>query len=111
MLDKVTLKKDNFFTYEPPQGPAVLVLNPPYGERLDKDPDIIGLYKEIGDTLKHNYGGYKAFMISANLEAAKFVGLKPSRKIILYNGALEARLFKYEIYEGSKKAKFQNLES
>lgn len=63
-------------------------------------------YKNIGDTLKKNYPGTNAWMITANLEALKFVGLKPSRKIKLFNAGLEARLAKYEMYEGSKRTKF-----
>ena len=64
-------------------------------------------YKNIGDTLKKNYPGTNAWFITANLDALKFVGLKPSRKIKLFNASLEARLVKYEMYEGSKRTKFQ----
>ena len=67
-------------------------------------------YREIGDTFKQNYPGTNAWFITANIEALKFVGLKPSRKIKLFNGSLESRLAKYEIYEGSKRAKFQQTE-
>ena len=84
-----------------------MVFNPPYGERLDIEMERF--YREIGDTMKQNYPGTHAWFITANLEALKFVGLKPSRKIKLYNGSLEARLVKYEMYEGSKRTKFQNL--
>jgi putative N6-adenine-specific DNA methylase len=64
-------------------------------------------YEDIGNTLKKNYPGTNAWFITGNLEALKFVGLKPSRKIKLFNGSLESRLVKYEMYEGSKRAKFQ----
>jgi putative N6-adenine-specific DNA methylase len=82
-----------------------IVFNPPYDERLDIHMEEF--YKNIGDTLKKNYPGTNAWMITANLEALKYVGLKPSRKIKLFNAGLEARLVKYEMYEGSKRAKFQ----
>ena len=59
-------------------------------------------------TLKNNYPGTNAWFITANLEALKFVGLRPSRKIKLFNGKLEARLVKYEMYAGNKRTKFQN---
>jgi putative N6-adenine-specific DNA methylase len=85
-----------------------MVFNPPYGERLDIDMERF--YREIGDTLKQNYPNTNAWFITANLEALKFVGLKPSRKIKLFNGKLEARLVKYEMYEGSKKGKYMNTE-
>lgn len=103
----VTIKQENFFdTEKETRGPLHMVFNPPYGERLDIDMERF--YREIGDTLKQSYPGTNAWFITANLEALKFVGLKPSRKIKLFNGKLEARLVKYEMYEGSKRAKFQN---
>ena len=80
-----------------------LVFNPPYDERLSVR-DITELYKNIGNTLKRNYPGTQAWMITSNLEALKFVGLRPSKRIKLFNGKLEARLVRYEMYEGSKKA-------
>ncbi|MBY8961581.1 class I SAM-dependent RNA methyltransferase [Flavobacterium sp. D11R37] len=102
----VTITRDNFFDSEKEtSGPLHILFNPPYGERLDIDMERF--YREIGDTLKQGYPGTNAWFITANLEALKFVGLKPSRKIKLFNGKLEARLVKYEMYEGSKKAKFQ----
>lgn len=102
----ITITRDNFFDSEKEtRGPLHILFNPPYGERLDIDMERF--YREIGDTLKQGYPGTNAWFITANLEALKFVGLKPSRKIKLFNGKLEARLVKYEMYEGSKKAKFQ----
>jgi len=101
----VTIKEQNFFdTEKETKGPLHMVFNPPYGERLDIEMERF--YREIGDTLKQNYPGTNAWFITANLEALKFVGLKPSRKIKLFNGSLEARLVKYEMYEGSKRTKF-----
>ncbi len=103
----ITLSQKSFFdTQKEAQGPLHMVFNPPYGERLDIDMERF--YREIGDTFKQHYPNTNAWFITANLEALKFVGLKPSRKIKLYNGKLETRLIKYEIYEGSKRAKFQN---
>ncbi|MBT8302283.1 MAG: class I SAM-dependent RNA methyltransferase, partial [Maribacter sp.] len=61
-----------------------------------------------GDTLKQEYPGTDAWFITSNLEALKFVGLRPSRKIKVFNSHLESRLVKYVMYSGSKKAKFQN---
>lgn len=105
----ITISRENFFdTDKETQGPLHIVFNPPYGERLDVD--LERFYREIGDTLKQGYPGTNAWFITANLEALKYVGLKPSRKIKLFNGKLEARLVKYEMYAGSKKAKFQQLD-
>nr|WP_294939134.1 THUMP domain-containing protein [uncultured Flavobacterium sp.] len=103
----VKILERNFFdTEKETRGPLHMVFNPPYGERLDIEMERF--YREIGDTLKQSYPGTNAWFITANLEALKFVGLKPSRKIKLFNGKLEARFVKYEMYEGSKRAKFQN---
>ncbi len=105
----VTIEQRNFFdTEKETRGPLHMVFNPPYGERLDID--LERFYREIGDTLKQGYPGTNAWFITANLEALKFVGLKPSRKIKLFNGKLEARLVKYEMYEGSKKTPRTRIE-
>ncbi|MBT8196804.1 MAG: class I SAM-dependent RNA methyltransferase [Bacteroidia bacterium] len=82
-----------------------MVFNPPYGERLDIEMETF--YANIGDTLKQSYPNTDAWFITSNLEAIKHVGLRPSRKIKLYNAGLESRLVKYEMYAGSKKAKKQ----
>jgi len=106
----ITISQEDFFrTEKETRGPLHMVFNPPYGERLDID--LERFYREIGDTLKQSYPGTNAWFITANLEALKFVGLKPSRKIKLFNGKLETRFVKYEMYEGSKRTKFQtNIE-
>lgn len=107
LSEYVEIEERNFFdTQKETQGPLHMVFNPPYGERLDIH--LERFYREIGDTLKQHYPGTNSWFITANLEALKFVGLKPSRKIKLFNGSLEARLVKYEMYEGSKRTKFQN---
>ena len=78
-----------------------VVINPPYGVRIGKKLDKI--YSQIGDTLKQKYQNTNAWIISSNFEAIKRIGLKPSKKIKIYNGKLESKFLKYEIYEGSKK--------
>ncbi|WP_338733614.1 THUMP domain-containing class I SAM-dependent RNA methyltransferase [Mangrovimonas cancribranchiae] len=104
--DFITIEHEDFFkTEKPVEGRLHMVFNPPYGERLAIDMEQF--YKDIGDTLKQNYSGTDAWFITSNLEALKHVGLRPSRKIKLFNGKLESRLVKYVMYEGSKKAKFQ----
>lgn len=82
---------------------SIVMMNPPYGERLNEEDEMIPFYKEIGTKLKHFYMGCDAWIISGNLDAIKFVGLKPSRKIKLFNGAIECRLHKYQMYRGSKR--------
>ncbi len=95
--------KDFFKSAKETKGPLQMVFNPPYGERIEID--IPSFYKEIGDTFKTNYPNTNAWMIVSNLDAIKNLGLRPSRKIKLYNGKLETRLVNYEIYEGTKKNK------
>ena len=100
--DFVSIDKDNFFFSQKEQeGPLHLLTNPPYGERLEGDTNA--LYSSFGDTLKQHYTNTQAWMITSNLEAMKHVGLRPSRKIKLFNGKLESRLLHYNIYPGTKK--------
>lgn len=80
----------------------MVIMNPPYNERIQSD-DIYELYKNIGDTLKQHYQGFDAFVFTGNLEAAKNIGLRTSRRIPLYNGSIECRLLKYELYRGSRR--------
>ena len=102
----ISVEHEDFFkTEKQTERHLHMVFNPPYGERLNID--MPEFYKAIGDTLKQNYPGTHAWFITSNLDAIKHVGLRPSRKIKLFNGSLESKLLKYEIYEGSKKAKNQ----
>ena len=88
--------------------PLHILTNPPYGERLEGD--MNQFYSEIGDTLKQKYPNTQAWMISSNIEAIKMVGLRPSRKIKLFNGKLESKLLMYSIYKGTKKIHKLNRE-
>jgi len=99
----------DFHEWDPPAGHGTLIMNPPYGERMDKD-DITSFYKAIGDTLKKKYAGYNCWIMSSNPEGFKSIGLKPTRRIHLFNGPLECRFMKFEMYGGSKRTKFQNRE-
>lgn len=97
----IELKNQDFFTSQKELFPLLVVFNPPYDERLSITTDHF--YKNIGDTLKNNYKNTLAWFITSDLEAYKKIGLRPSRKIKIYNGKLECRFFQYDIYEGSKK--------
>lgn len=100
--DVVQITTSAFEDLEAPKGRGTLILNPPYGERMNKE-DINALYKSIGDTLKKNWSGYEAWLITSNMEAVKHIGLRPSRKITLFNGPLECKFLKFEMYAGTKK--------
>ncbi len=106
LAEYISIERKNFFdTAKMVDGPLHMVFNPPYGERLNLDME--DFYAAIGDTLKKSYPGTDAWFITSNLEALKFVGLRPSRKIKVFNSHLESRLVKYVMYEGSKKAKYK----
>jgi putative N6-adenine-specific DNA methylase len=102
----VELKAISFEHSTPPSDDGIMITNPPYGERIENT-DLPSLYKMIGDVLKKYYSGWEAWLITSDSPALKSVGLRTSKKIVLYNGPLECRFVKYELYQGSKKAKFQ----
>lgn len=103
LQDFIELKQQDFFeSKKETDKPLYILFNPPYDERIAVR-DIEEFYGSIGNTLKRGYPGTQAWMITSNMEALKFVGLRPSRKIKLFNGKLEARLVRYEMYEGSRK--------
>ena len=84
-------------------GNTTILFNPPYGERLNIATEEF--YKKIGDTLKHNYPGSVAWLITSDTDALKSVGLRTSKRIALKNGDLNCKFVKYELYEGSRKIK------
>ena len=98
-------QRDFFKTSREDEGPLFLICNPPYGDRLPVDMPFF--YGRIGDTLKQGYSNTQAWILTGNLEALKHVGLRPTKKIKLFNGGIESRLVLYNIYQGSRKAKYQ----
>jgi 23S rRNA (guanine2445-N2)-methyltransferase / 23S rRNA (guanine2069-N7)-methyltransferase len=87
------------------QGPTptgTLVMNPPYDERLKVD-QIASFYRRIGDTFKQRFAGYTAWVFTGNLDAAKQIGLRPSRKVRLFNGPIECRLLRFDLYSGTRR--------
>ena len=102
-LDKsIDLKVMPFESYtEAPSENAILVTNPPYGERI-KPEDLFGLYENIGERLKHVFMGYSAWILSYKKECFDKIGLKPSKKIQLVNGSLQCEFRKYDIFAGKK---------
>lgn len=98
----IKIVKRNMEEFTPPEAPGILIINPPYGERLEEN-DIKALYSSVGDNLKRNFKGYKAWVISSDLFALKHVGLKPSKKYTVFNGPLECRFVCFDIFEGRHK--------
>ena len=102
-IEMEVLKKDFFTSKKIDDDRLHILINPPYDKRISTDVNI--LYKKIGDTLKNNYQYSDVWLITANLEAIKSIGLKADKKIKLFNANLESRLLNYNIYPGSKKNK------
>jgi putative N6-adenine-specific DNA methylase len=101
--DMIKLSQSDFFKMEKPYERGIIVMNPPYGERL-RSSDITAQFKAIGDKFKNDFQGFEAWIIAPNNdEAIKSVGLRPSRRITLFNGAIECKFNKYEMYLGTKK--------
>ncbi len=99
----IEIETSAFEDLQVPEGRGILIINPPYGERMNLDEDINALYKSIGDTLKKKWAGYDAWIITSNFEAAKHIRLNPKPKIKLFNGSLECRFMRYELYDGTRR--------
>jgi len=100
--DIIDVKRANFFR-EPLmfETTGTILFNPPYGERIEAD--VLELYGKIGDTFKKHYAGSTAWLITSDMEAVNSINLKHTRRIKLFNGQLECRFLKYQMYEGTKK--------
>ena len=98
----IDLETADFIKLEAPSSSGIIITNPPYGERM-KPQSIIELYAAIGNTLKNRFTGYEAWIISSSLDGLKSVGLKPAKKIDLFNGALACSYRCYELFQGSHK--------
>lgn len=99
----IVFKQSDIIDLVPPPPPGVAIINPPYGDRLSVD-DIQDSYRSIGDAFKKNFTNYDAFVFTGNAAAAKHIGLRTSRRIQMYNGPIECRLLKFEMYKGSRKS-------
>jgi len=95
----VTLEMADFKDFKQPADKAIMVMNPPYGERIST-PDLLGTYRMIGEVLKHQFTGNEAWVLSYREECFDQIGLKPSLKTPLYNGSLECEFRKYQMFGG-----------
>lgn len=84
--------------FRPEGDTGVVIINPPYGKRLGEEDDLRELYCQIGDIMKKQCRGWTGYVLTGNLELAKYIGLKASRRYVLFNGAIECRLLKYDLY-------------
>lgn len=91
-----------FRAFDFPSQPGTMISNPPYGERMQQE-DVEELYGRIGDRLKAHAPGYQAWLISSVKNFNRFIGLRPSKKIPLYNGGLECQYMCFDLYRGTKR--------
>jgi len=102
MTKDITIEEADFKDFKRPEDKAIIVTNPPYGERIST-PNLLGTYKMIGETLKHQFKDNNAWVLSYREECFDQIGLKPSIKIPLYNGSLECEFRKYQMFDGKLK--------
>ncbi len=102
LTNDITIEEQDFKNFQQPKNKAIMVTNPPYGERIST-PDLLGTYKMIGERLKHQFTGNDAWVLSYREECFDQIGLKPSIKIPLFNGSLECEFRKYQMFDGKMK--------
>jgi len=101
LADVVELKQMDVLDGGPPAPAGIMVMNPPYGERTGNDTELASFYPRLGDALKQRYAGWTAYILTADMQLPKRIGLKASKRTPLYNGALECRLLEYRLVPGS----------
>lgn len=99
--DLIEVRRADLLEIDPPAATGVLVANPPYGERLGELDELAAFYPRLGDAFKKRFAGWHCWLLSADTRLPKLIGLRPDRKIPLFNGALECRLYGFEIIAGS----------
>lgn len=104
LTNKIDLQVEVFENVRPPEDGSIVIFNPPYGERIKKT-NIQEFYQSIGNHLKKNFAGCEAWIISGNKEALEYIGLHPSKKMTLFNGAIECKYQCFTMYSGSQRLK------
>ncbi|MBI3148187.1 MAG: methyltransferase [Betaproteobacteria bacterium] len=104
----VRLAQQDVLDCQPPAPLGILVSNPPYGHRVTMEDALLELYPRLGDTLKQHFSGWTACLLSADPNLPKLLGLKPRRRIPLFNGALECRLLVYPLVAGGMRKPFRD---
>lgn len=99
VADCISVTRRPLQQFTQPAEPALMVTNPPYGERL-VSPDLLGLYRTLGERLKHQFVGGEAWVITSREELFDQIGLKPSVRLPLFNGSLDCELRKYQVFSG-----------
>lgn len=110
LSDVIKTSTQSFFDIKTDRKNGFIILNPPYGERIEKQ-EIAAFYKQIGDKFKKDFAGFTCWVITSSAEGFKSIGLRPTRKITLFNGSLECKFLKFEMYEGSKRDQYIKKET
>jgi len=101
LQDAVRLKQCDVLEVVAPAAHGLIVTNPPYGVRLGEQQELAEFYPKLGNVLKKQFAGWRAYLFTADLRLPKLIRLAVTRRIPLFNGALECRLFEYKMVEGS----------
>ncbi|MFZ1804021.1 MAG: THUMP domain-containing protein [Nitrospira sp.] len=96
----VRLKQSDILDLEAPADTGVMIINPPYGIRLSRSDELESFYPKLGDWLKQRFAGWRAYVLTGDARLSKLIGLTPSKRIPLFNGALECRLYEFVIVQG-----------
>ncbi len=100
VVTDVRLKQSDILDLDVPTGTGVMVINPPYGIRLSRSDELESFYPKLGDWLKQRFAGWRAYVLTGDARLSKLIGLTPSKRIPLFNGALECRLYEFVIVQG-----------
>ncbi|MBU3694298.1 MAG: class I SAM-dependent RNA methyltransferase [Rhodocyclaceae bacterium] len=100
---QVALTEGDALSAEAPAAAGMLVMNPPYGERMGQTDALAAWYPQLGDWLKQRFTGWDAWILTGDLQGIRSIGLAPSRKIPLFNGPIECRLLRYEMVAGARR--------
>ena len=103
LLPAVSLGSGDIREIAAPAAGGIMLANPPYGERLSEQEELAAFYPELGAALKRSFAGWNCYLLTADLRLPKLMRLTPSRKIPLYNGALECRLYEFRMVAGSNR--------
>jgi len=96
----IRLKQSDILDLDAPAESGVMVINPPYGVRLSKPDELESFYPKLGDWLKQRFAGWRAYVLTGDARVPKLIGLTPSKRIPLFNGPLECRLYEFVIVQG-----------
>ena len=103
----VRLKQTDILDLEAPANKGVMVINPPYGVRLSRSDELESFYPKLGDWLKQRFAGWRIYVLTGDSRLSKLLGLTPSRRIPLFNGSLECRLYEFMIVQGGARRRLR----